>query len=103
MIGERMKALRTEKGLTQAELARQLNLSATAISHYEAGLRTPNSDIIKMYALFFNVSTDYIFELSEFRNCNMDNVKTAQFIKRLTLLIAEYLSETETNVKNPEE
>ena len=93
MIGDRMKSLRIEKGLTQTELAKQLNLSATAISHYEAGLRTPNSDIIKMYAIFFNVSTDYIFELSEFKTHKLDQIRTTKFINDLLYLISEYLDE----------
>lgn len=93
MIGDRMKSLRIEKGLTQTELAKQLNLSATAISHYEAGLRTPNSDIIKMYAVFFNVSTDYIFELSEFKTHKLDQIRTTKFINDLLSLISEYLDE----------
>ena len=93
MIGDRMKSLRIEKGLTQTELAKQLNLSATAISHYEAGLRTPNSDIIKMYAIFFNVSTDYIFELSEFKTHKLDQIRTTKFINDLLSLISEYLDE----------
>lgn len=99
MIGDRMKSLRMENDLTQIELAKQLNLSATAISHYEAGLRTPSSDIIKMYALFFNVSTDYIFELSEFKTHKMDQLRTTEFITDLLSLITDYLAETDDTSK----
>lgn len=60
MIGDRMKSLRMERGLTQSELAKQLNLSITAISHYESGSRDPNSNII-IYIQSFLVYQQIIF------------------------------------------
>lgn len=95
MIGDRMKSLRIERGLTQAELAKQLNLSITAISHYEGGLREPNSNIIISYSKFFDVSTDYILELSEFKNYKSNQGRTNQLIKNLLDLIGSYLKEIE--------
>lgn len=95
MIGDRMKSLRIEKGLTQGELARQLNLSVTAISHYEGGSREPNSNIIILYSKFFGVSTDYILELSEFKNHKLNQRRTNKFINDLLELISSYLEEIE--------
>lgn len=95
MIGDRMKSLRIEKGLTQGELARQLNLSVTAISHYEGGSREPNSNIIILYSKFFDVSTDYILELSEFKNHKSNQRRTNKFINDLLELIGSYLKEIE--------
>lgn len=95
MIGDRMKSLRMERGLTQSELAKQLNLSITAISHYEGGAREPNSNIIILYAKFFGVSTDYILELSEFKNHKSNQRITNKFINDLLELISSYLKEIE--------
>ncbi len=103
MIGDRMKSLRVEKGLTQSELARQLNLSVTAISHYEGGLRVPNSNIIVMYAKFFNVSTDYILELSELKSHKTDQIRTTKFINNLLHLIEGYLGEIEDETHKTKE
>ena len=98
MIGDIMKSLRIDKGLTQKELASKLNLSVTAISHYEAGNREPNLNIIILYAKFFNVSTDYILGLSRQKNQNLNQAKTIDFINRLLDIIRTYLNETGSDI-----
>ena len=98
MIGDRMKSLRMDKGLTQKELASKLNLSVTAISHYEAGNREPNLNIIILYAKFFNVSTDYILGLSRQKNQNLNQAKTIDFINKLLDIIQTYLNETGSDI-----
>ncbi|HBV87061.1 MAG TPA: transcriptional regulator [Desulfosporosinus sp.] len=55
-----LKALRSNKALSQRELAKMLNVSPSTIAMYETGQRTPDTDTIKMFADFFNVSTDYL-------------------------------------------
>ena len=58
--GERIKALREEKGMTQEELAHRLGLSSrTSISHYENGRDIPRSLIVEL-AEIFEVSPLYI-------------------------------------------
>ena len=60
MIGRRIKELRTEKGLTQQELAEILNVSSMSISFYENEQRKPDSDFIISVSKYFGVSTDYL-------------------------------------------
>ena len=60
MIGRRIKELRTEKGLTQQELAKILNVSSMSISFYENEQRKPDSEFIIACSRFFDVSTDYL-------------------------------------------
>lgn len=60
MIGRRIKELRTEKGLTQQELAEILNVSSMSISFYENEQRKPDSEFIIACSRFFDVSTDYL-------------------------------------------
>lgn len=55
-----LKKLREEKGLTQAELGRQLKISPSAIGMYEQGRRTPDIPILKKMSAFFGVSIDYL-------------------------------------------
>jgi len=57
---DRLKELRKEKGLTQKELGKKINVAESTISHYETGLRTPDYSILKVLAAIFNVSTDYL-------------------------------------------
>lgn len=98
MIGDIMKSLRTDKGITQKELAEKLNLSVTAISHYEAGNRDPNINIIVQYAKFFDVSADYILGLSKQKNQNFNQNNTIKFINKLLEIIQLYLNETEDEI-----
>ena len=60
MMGARIAALRRQAGLSQAELARQLQCSASAVGMYEQGRREPPSDLLVQMARLFGVSTDYL-------------------------------------------
>ncbi|HIE12145.1 MAG TPA: XRE family transcriptional regulator [Desulfotomaculum sp.] len=59
-LGERLAALRREKGLSQAELAKLLNMGQSTIAMYERTRRTPDPTTLKRLADFFNVSVDYL-------------------------------------------
>ena len=54
--------------MSREELANKLNLSYSAISKYETGIRTPDDDIKKKIAEYFNVSLDYLMGVSDIRN-----------------------------------
>lgn len=54
--------LRQSRQMSQAELARQLNLSKSAISMLETGKRKPKLDTIKKLAEILQVSVDEIVE-----------------------------------------
>lgn len=59
-IGDRIRALRTNAGMTQIELANKLNISNSTLSQYESGARTPSDDMKLKIAALFQVSTDYL-------------------------------------------
>jgi transcriptional regulator with XRE-family HTH domain len=59
-IGQRLVQLRTERGLTQEQLAELLNMSRSTYAQYEVDRRTPDADTIKLLADFFDVTTDYL-------------------------------------------
>lgn len=59
-FADRLKKLRLEKKLTQAELADRLNIGRSALAMYELGKRTPKYKTIDKFADFFNVSADYL-------------------------------------------
>ena len=58
-IGEKIKFLRQQKNITQVQLAKDLNLSQQAISHYETGRAIPSIDVLKVLADYFGVTVDY--------------------------------------------
>ncbi len=65
MLKERLVKLRTNKGLSQYELARILNLSRGQISNYELGSRQPDYETLSKIADFFDVSTDYLLDRTD--------------------------------------
>lgn len=56
----RLRELRKEKGVSQLELAKLLNMSKMAISHWEKGNSEPSIEQLKVLARFFDVSIDYL-------------------------------------------
>lgn len=56
----RLQWLRKEKGLTQKQLAEQLNTSISSIISYENAKRYPSSAVIGLLCQFFNVSKDFL-------------------------------------------
>ena len=55
-----IKALRKSKSMTQKELAQALGISRATVSKYEAGLRTPNMDMIMKLSDVLGCTTDYL-------------------------------------------
>ncbi len=65
MLSQNIKALRKEKGLTQAQLAKHTGLSMSAIRSYENGLREPNSKAMAALESYFHVTGEYLRGESE--------------------------------------
>lgn len=58
-FGERLRKLRTEKGITQLQLGQKIGVSDRVIGYYESDDRFPKDDeILKRLADYFNVSLD---------------------------------------------
>lgn len=58
MFKDMLKYLRTSHGISQAELAKIIGVSPSAIGMYETGEREPNFEIEEKMADFFNVTLD---------------------------------------------
>lgn len=76
MLGDTLKMLREEKGLTQASMAKNLNLSPSTIGMWEQNRRSPDSESLKNLSDFFNVSIDYLLGKSNYRNYTDDPKNT---------------------------
>ncbi|MCD7137246.1 helix-turn-helix domain-containing protein [Limosilactobacillus balticus] len=57
--------LREERGWSQAELARRINMNNTALNKVEKGVRKLSSSELDELASVFNVSTDYLLGRSK--------------------------------------
>ena len=64
-LGEKLKKLRTDKNLTQEELAEILFVSRTAISKWESGRGFPNIESLKAISKYFSVSLDELLSGEE--------------------------------------
>lgn len=56
----RIKDLRKQKGLTQEELGKLLNVQKAAVSKYELGRAVPSTDVLMKMAKIFGVTTDHL-------------------------------------------
>lgn len=61
----RIKELREERNLTQSCLAKHLSIKQNTYSQYENGKRQIPIEILIELAKFYEVSTDYILELTD--------------------------------------
>ena len=59
-IGGRIKALRTERHMTKAQLAHRLGVTKSSVSAYENGSRSPSYDILLQLSRVFQVSADIL-------------------------------------------
>ena len=60
MLGMRIAILRISKGWSQAELARRISVSASAVGMYEQGRREPSLGLLVRLAQELGVTTDYL-------------------------------------------
>ena len=63
-IGQNIRKLRKERGMTQEELASQLNISAQAVSKWEMETCSPDISQVVPLAALFGVSADVLFGIS---------------------------------------
>ena len=63
-LGAAIKKLRTERGITQEELANRMCVSFQAVSKWETNATTPDIAILPQLALFFGVSIDTLFSMN---------------------------------------
>lgn len=61
----RLRDLREDRDLTQAEVAAYLCVKQNTYSQYETGTRQLPIDLLIRLAQYYGVSTDYILELTD--------------------------------------
>lgn len=66
-IGHLIKQARTEKNMTQAELANKIGLATVTIRQYENGARNPSIDILRKISVALGVS---IYSLVDFEDAS---------------------------------
>lgn len=84
-FGEKLQQLRKEKGLSQEDLAHQLNISRQAVSKWESQNGYPEIEKMILISDFFQVSLDYLmkedYEEHENETISSFHLMTQQNIK----------------------
>ena len=62
IFADKLIRLRKQSGLSQEELANELNISRQSVSKWEQAQSIPDLDKIIQLSTFFNVSTDYLIK-----------------------------------------
>jgi len=63
----RIRALREEANILQADLAKHLGVSQATLSNWERGEYQPDTETLKRIADYFDVSLDYLLGRSDVR------------------------------------
>ncbi|MBQ2863016.1 MAG: helix-turn-helix transcriptional regulator [Clostridia bacterium] len=67
MIFKRLRELRREKGLSQAEVAAILGVDRRTYSSYETGVNSINAQTLIKLSSIYSASVDYMLGLSDTR------------------------------------
>ena len=89
MISERIRELLAKNGISQAELARKLDVTRSSINAWESGLSTPTTQYIVALSKLFHVSTDYLLETQTEYQLSLSGY-TQEGIRLLSELVAYF-------------
>lgn len=71
-FGDNIRKLRSERQLSQAQLAKRLGVSDSIIALYETGERLPSLSSLIELARVFGVSTDFLLGIDRFKQDVLD-------------------------------
>ena len=86
MLNKKIKLLRTNRGLSQVELAKHLGVTKQSVSNWENDNILPSIELLIKIAKFFSVSTDYLLDLSTEDKIDTDGLTSAE-IAHIKMLI----------------
>ena len=59
-FGERLKDVRKDSGMSQADVASEIGVTKSAYANYEQGIREPSLRVLKLICDVLDVSCDYL-------------------------------------------
>ena len=87
-VSEKIRTLRKSKGMSQEELAGQVNISRQAVSRWENGTALPDADNIVQLSKLFGVTTDYLLMDSYESDEDSPKIKENNKILRANLTLS---------------
>ena len=94
-LGERLKALRKSRGLTQKQLGEQIHKSKAAIGSYEQGVQIPPTDVLISLAKLYHLSLDDLVGLNEPQPNDLSSQQQDLINDLMTILNADNMSAEE--------
>lgn len=94
-VAESLKRFRRDLGLTQREVAMQLELLPQAYNRYESGKYLPNAEILIKLAKAYDVTADYLLGLSDEPRPKPADAQLVSAIKRCRDSIQQVLNEVD--------
>ena len=91
-FGDKLKAARKARSLTQQQLADKVDLVKGSISAYEQNAKYPSLEVLIKLCTLFNVSADYLLGLSDDMQCKLSALtdEQMQLILRLIADLEQY-------------
>ena len=65
MLAEKLKEIRKQRGITQEEVAKYLDVKRQTYGAYERGVSNPDPATLKQLSGYFGVSVEYFFRSEE--------------------------------------
>ncbi|MBF6984649.1 helix-turn-helix domain-containing protein [Pasteurella multocida] len=92
MLNNALKTLRKFEGITQTELAQQLNVSVSHISEIETGKNTVTLEMLNKYAHYFDVPISHLMLFAEqIENESLRSEKVRKFIAKNLLKVMDWV------------
>ncbi|KRO22209.1 MULTISPECIES: helix-turn-helix domain-containing protein [Lactococcus] len=88
-FGDKLRALRMKKNLTQNDLAARLGIVGASVSSYEKNKQYPSVEVLIQLCQTFDVSADYLLGLSDDKNFNTSTL-TEEQLQIVLRLINEF-------------
>lgn len=95
MVADRIKFLREQKRLSQAELAKLLGITRSSINAWELGISVPSTQYLVELASIFMVSTDFLLGVESTATLSVKGL-TEMDIQAVYALICHLRSKNET-------
>ncbi len=88
MLNQRIKTLRTARGLSQVELGKKLGVSKQSVSNWENDNIQPSIDMLIRIAQFFGTSTDYLLGIENNKTIDVSKLTYSQ-VEHIKLIISD--------------
>ena len=72
-IGSKIEELLYKKQVTQKKMAEELKISTSTLNNYIRDYRIPDVETLKLIAIYFDVSMDYLLDFQAYPSKNINN------------------------------